>query len=154
MEIYKRKDNKKKFAINQIDRIILALLNKSMNIKNTISIVKPETLLKWQRQLIKSFWTFKSKKKKKGRPPVPNETKTLILKIKNQNLYWGAKRIQGELLKLNIMLDTKTIRNILRNFRKKGKIKKSISWKQFLKIQAQSIYAMDFFTVDMTERIS
>ncbi len=58
LEIYKRKDNKKKFTINQIDRIILALLNKCMNIKDTITIVKPETLLKWQRQLIKSFWTL------------------------------------------------------------------------------------------------
>jgi len=97
-----------------------------MNIKDKISIVKPETLLKWQRQLIKSFWTFNSKKRRKGRPPVPMEIKSLILKMKNENITWGAKRIRGELLKLNIDLDTKTIRNILRIFRRKGKIKKSL----------------------------
>ncbi len=68
--------------------------------------------------------------------------------MKNENITWGAKRIRGELLKLNIDLDTKTIRNILKIFRRKGKIKKSLEWKKFLKMQAESIYAMDFFTVD------
>ena len=56
--------------------------------------------------------------------------------------------MKGELLKLDIDLDTKTIRNILRIFRRKGKIKKSLEWKKFLKMQAESIYAMDFFTID------
>ena len=148
LEIYKRKQAKKRLKIKQIDRIIFSLLNKILNIKDKISIVKPETLLKWQRQLIKSFWTFNSKKRQKGRPPVPMEINELILKMKNENITWGAKRIRGELLKLNIDLDTKTIRNILRIFRRTGKIKKSLEWKKFLKMQAESIYAMDFFTVD------
>jgi len=30
--------------------------------------------------------------------------------MKNDNLLWGVKRIQGELLKLDISLSTKTIR--------------------------------------------
>ena len=105
-------------------------------------------MLKWQSQLIKSFWTYNSKKRQKGRPPVSADIKNLILKIKNENISWGTKKIQGELLKLNIDLDTKTIRNILRIFRRKGKIKKSLEWKKFLKMQAESIYAIDFFTVD------
>ena len=71
LEIYKRKqNNNNKLKIKQIDRIIFSLLNKILNIKDKISIVKPETLLKWQSQLIKSFWTFNSKKRPKGRPPV------------------------------------------------------------------------------------
>ena len=69
LEIYKRKQVNKRLKIKQIDRIIFSLLNKILNIKDKISIVKPETLLKWQNQLIKSFWTFKSKKASKGRPP-------------------------------------------------------------------------------------
>jgi transposase InsO family protein len=63
-------------------------------------------------------------------------------------LYWGYKKIQGELLKLRIFLDKKTIRNIIDNYRRRGKVKKSLSWKQFLSAQANSIYAMDFFTID------
>ena len=68
--------------------------------------------------------------------------------MKNDNLYWGYKKIQGELLKLGISLDQKTIRNILADFRRKGKLTKSITWKHFLRLQAYSIYAMDFFTID------
>src|SRR5210317_1229949 len=79
LEIYKRKQVNKRLKIKQVDRIIFSLLNKILNIKDKISIVKPETLLKWQRQLIKSFWTFNSKKRQKGRPPVPMEIKELIL---------------------------------------------------------------------------
>ena len=56
--------------------------------------------------------------------------------------------IRGELLKLGIKLDTKTIRNIIAVYRRKGKINKSLTWRKFLTLQAKSIYAMDFFTID------
>lgn len=147
IEILKRQNIQKKLKIKHWDRVIISLLNISFNIKDYISIIKPETVLKWQRNLIKKFWTYKTVKKM-GRPSVPNDIKLLILEIKNDNLYWGAKRINGELIKLNIVLDVKTIRNIIKDFRKKGKVKKSLTWKKFLKMQAESIYAMDFFTVD------
>ncbi len=68
--------------------------------------------------------------------------------MKNKNLHWGYKRIQGELMKLGIDIDKKTIWNTLYNFRRKGKGKKGLTWRQFLKSQINSIYAMDFFTVD------
>ena len=96
----------------------------SKKIREHITLIKPETVLKWQRILIKKLWTFNSEKSKGGRPSVPAEIKNLILDMKNKNLYWGYKRIQGELLKLGIKLDKKTIGNILRDFRRKGKIRK------------------------------
>ena len=49
--------------------------------------------------------------------------------MKNDNLLWGVKRIQGELLKLDISLSTKTIRKILQGFRRRGKIQSSITWR-------------------------
>jgi transposase InsO family protein len=52
------------------------------------------------------------------------------------------------LLKLGIIIDQKTIRNILIDFRRRGKVRKSLSWNQFLKAQIHSLYAMDFFTID------
>ena len=148
IEILKRQTQNKRRNINRSDRIIFTILNIIGNIKDSISIVKPETILKWQRMFIKSIWTFKKNNKKPGRPPVPYEIKLLILRIKNENLFWGVKKIQGELLKLNIELDSKTIWNILRVFRRKGKIKRSLTWKRFLGMQIDSIFAMDFFTVD------
>jgi len=122
-------------------------LNSISHIKEKLTIVKPKTVLSWQRALIKSFWTFKPKMRS-GRPSLSQEVRQLILSMKNDNLYWGNRKIQGELLKLGIKVDEKTIRNVLNEFRRRGKGKQSLTWKQFLKIQVNSIYAMNFFTVD------
>jgi putative transposase len=147
IEDLKRKNQKRRLIFNNIDRIIFAVMNRISDIKGQISIVKPDTVLSWQKHLIKRFWTYNTKNRG-GRPPVKHEIKQLILDMKNDNLFWGYKMIQGELLKLGIHLDQKTIRNILNEFRRKGKVRKSLTWKQFLKLQIHSIYAMDFFTID------
>jgi len=68
--------------------------------------------------------------------------------MKNDNLYWGYKKIQGELLKLGVSLDQKTIRNILAVYRRQGKVNQSLTWKRFLRQQIHSLFAMDFFTID------
>jgi hypothetical protein len=151
IEILKRKQGRRRIRFLHSDRIIISILNRVGHLKEHLILVKPETVLGWQRQLIKHFWTFKSKKRV-GRPPVSNEIKQLVLAMKNDNLFWGYKKIQGELKKLDIHLDKKTIRNILNDFRWKGKIKESLTWEQFLRLQIHSIYAMDFFTVDTVLR--
>ena len=147
IEILKRQNPKRKLIFKNSDRIVFAVMNRASDTKGQISIVKPDTVLRWQKQLIKRFWTYKSKNRG-GRPPVKHDIKKLILNMKNDNIYWGYKKIQGELLKLGIRLDQKTIRNILSEFRRKGKVRKSLTWKHFLKLQIHSIYAMDFFTID------
>ncbi len=147
-DILLRKAGRKRIHINIYDKLFLIILNKAADIKERVVIVKPETLLHWERTIIKRFWTFKPAPDKRGRKPISTDIKNLILSMKNDNLLWGTKRIQGELLKLDIALDTKTIRNILRIFRNKGKIRLSLTWKKFLNAQIHSIYAMDFFTVD------
>ena len=69
-----------------------------------------------------------------GRHPVSTEIKNIILQMKNQNLFWGAKRIRDELLmKLNITLHKKTIQKILKEFRK-WKDKKNFDLGKFFKI--------------------
>ena len=147
IEILKRTNRKRRPLINQADRMILAILNYSGDIRHSISIVKPETVIRWQQELIKQFWTY-NHSKPVGRPSVSQDIKQLILSMKNDNNYWGCKKIQGELLKLGISLDKKTIRNILDDYRRRGKIKKPLSWRKFISVQANSIYAMDFFTTD------
>jgi hypothetical protein len=99
IEILKRQHRKQRLGFQHSDRIIFSILNRINQIKESISIVKPETVLGWQQQLIKHFWTFK-RKKRIGRPPVSKEIKQLILAMKNDNLYLGFKKIQGELLKI------------------------------------------------------
>jgi len=148
IEILKRGKSGKRITTKRSDRIFFVALNKVASVGNRISIVKPETVLRWQRTLIKHFWTFRTSGRKKGRKPVDKEIQNLILSMKNGNILWGVKKIQGELLKLDIALDTKTIWNILHKFRRQGRIKAGLTWKKFLQMQADSICGMDFFTVD------
>jgi transposase InsO family protein len=147
-EILLRKVGNKRVRFSFYDKLFFVVLNKAADIKYRLTLIKPETLLSWQRTLIKQFWTFEHAPAKRGRKPVNTDVKNLILSMKNDNLLWGVKRIQGELLKLDISLSTKTIRKILQAFRRRGKIQSSLTWKKFLTAQIQSIYAMDFVTVD------
>lgn len=119
-----------------------------MAVKNYITIVQPATVLRWQKMIIRHLWTIRDYSGIKGRKPVDNTIQNLILSMKNGNLLWGVKRIQGELVKPGIVLDSKTVWNILQGFRKRGEIKSALTWKKFLEMHKRSLYAMDFFTVD------
>ncbi len=153
LQILRRKIKTKRIITTDKDRIFFTLLNIIANIKDRISIVKPETVLKWQRMIIKKYWTFNTGKKRRGRKPIEQDIQKLILKIKNENILWGVRKIQGELRKLNIFIDHKTIWNILKTFRRKGKLKKDLNWKKFLKLQVNSIYAMGIKTITYYERL-
>jgi len=147
-EILLRRLGRKRVAFGFYDKLFIVVLNRAADIKDRLTLIKPETVLLWQRNMIKRFWTFEHSPAKRGRKPVDADIKNLILSMKNDNLLWGVKRIQGELLKLDISLSTKTIRKILQSFRRRGKIRKSLTWKEFLETQLQFICAMDFLTVD------
>ncbi len=67
--------------------------------------------------------------------------------MKNENLFIGAKKIQGELLKLGIDISISTIKRIIQVFRKQGKINASLTWKKFIRSHINCLYAMDFFTI-------
>ncbi len=69
--ILKRK-TRKRIKFKYIDRLFYAVFNNIFQkVKEHVTLIKPETVLKWQSDLIKKFWTFPSKKSKVGRPPVP-----------------------------------------------------------------------------------
>jgi hypothetical protein len=147
-EILLRRLGKRRVQFDVYDKLFIVVLNRVDDIKQWLTLVKPETLLYWQRTLLKRFWTFEHTPTKRGRKGVDTYVRNLILSMKNDNLLWGMKRIQGVLLKLDISLSTKTIRKILQTFRRRGKIRSSLTWKKFLTAQIRSIYAMDFVTVD------
>lgn len=68
---------------------------------------------------------------------------------KIENYLWGCFRIQDELKKLAINVSRETIRKIIADYRKSGEIKSNLSWKRFLTAQWESLFACDFFTVDL-----
>lgn len=147
--IYKRRLNvsKKKIQTRRIDRLVFSLIAAvSKRATAHITFVKPQTLLDWQKQFIKGYWTYTHKKP--GRKPVSNNVKKLILEMKRENQLWGCQRIADELKKLGIDLHTTTVNRILQTFRKNGKIQPNGSWKNFLKAHWNSLFSMDYATID------
>ena len=68
--------------------------------------------------------------------------------MKNENLLWGCRRISDELKKLGICLHHTTINKIIQTFRKEGKVQITGSWKKLLKAHWDSLFGMDFMTID------
>jgi putative transposase len=78
------------------DRALLAALSRSLpRIAWAGFPVKPETLLRWQRQLVARRWTYTHRAP--GRPPLESSVRELILRLADENRQWGYKRIVGEL---------------------------------------------------------
>jgi hypothetical protein len=70
----------------------------------TVSIVHPETVIRWHRTGFKLFWTCKSRRHGPGRPAIAPEVRALIRTMAHANPLWGAPRIHGELHKLGLSL--------------------------------------------------
>ena len=98
--ILNRQTPKPKFT--PFDRFLLVVLVSKISFwKNTLFIIKSATQLKWHRQGFRLIWKLKSKPKKR-QPKISQETIQLIQQMANDNRLWGAERIRGELLKLQI----------------------------------------------------
>ncbi len=109
-------------------------------------MVRPETLLRWHRQLMRKKWT--KPHRRPGRPTIDPETRNLVLRLARENPRWGYRRIQGELLGLGISLSATSIATILRRAGLSPAPRRGATWGQFLRSQASGILACDFLTVE------
>ena len=105
-------------------------------------IVTPGTLLRWHRRLITARWR---QPKPPGRPPTGEELAALIVCLARENRTWGAVRIQGELRRLGHRVAAPAIRKILRASRVPPTTRRDDAWRTFLRAQAGSLLAIDFF---------
>ena len=102
--------------------------------------------MNWQRRFIKDFWSYKHTHP--GKKPISREIKNLILEMKKEIYLWGCKKIAHELKKINIDIHYTTVNKIIGTFRKEGLLLPSGSWKKFLNMHWDSLFAMDFMTID------
>ena len=110
-------------------------------------IVTPQTLLRWHRELVTRKWT--QPRRSPGRPAVDDRIRHLVLRFARENPGWGYPRIAGELLKLGLHVSPSTVRRILLAAGLSPAPGRSgPSWRQFLRQQAASMLACDFFTVE------
>ena len=110
-------------------------------------IVTPQTLLRWHRQLVRRKWT--QPRRRRGRPALDDRVRQLVLRLGRENPRWGYQRIAGELLKLGLRVSPSTVRRLLiANDLEPAPRRAGPSWRDFLRQQAASMLACDFFTVE------
>jgi len=129
------------------DRLILAAVGRGLPAGRLL--FSPSTLMRWHRELVRRRWATFSRRPRRGRPPISEELRALIVRMASENPRWGERRIQGELLKLGHRVSNSTIRVLLRRHRLGPAPRRSgLSWSQFLRAQAGAVLATDFLAVD------
>ena len=128
--------------LTDADRLFWVLLSRIWSDwRASLHVVQPETVLRWHRQGFRYYWRWKSRRR--GRPKIDPEVRTMIRKMCQANPLWGAPRIHGELLKLGSEISEATVSNYM--IRRRGS--PSQTWRTFLQNHSKDLIALDFFTV-------
>ena len=107
-----------------------------------ITIIRPETLVRWHRAGFRLYWRWKSRSLG-GRPKIAADLRALIRQMSAENPLWGAPRIHGELLKLGFEVAQSSVAKYM--------VKRcgppSQGWRTFLRNHAPDIAAIELFIV-------
>src|SRR5262245_5761920 len=111
------------------------------------TLVTPETILRWHRQLIARKWT--TARRGVGRHGVLTEIRQLTVRMARENPTWGYRRIQGALKNLGHRVARSTIATILRDHGLSPVPERPTSWRTFLAAHWDTIAAADFFATEV-----
>jgi hypothetical protein len=112
------------------------------SILKVLTIIQPETLVRWHRAGFRRYWRWKSRPRG-GRPLIDTEMRVLIRRMSLENPLWSAPRIHGELLKLGFEIAQSSVAKYM--VERRGP--PSQGWRTFLRNHAPDIAAMDLFVV-------
>jgi transposase InsO family protein len=112
------------------------------SILQVVTIVQPETLVRWHRADFRCYWRWKSRLRG-GRPQIETNIRALIRRMSIENPLWGAPRIHGELLKLGFDVAQSTVAKYMVRRHQPP----SQGWGAFVRNHAPDIGAMDLFAV-------
>ncbi len=114
------------------------------------TLVTPDTLLRWYRELVASKWNY-SHRRGPGRPRVMKTIVDLVLQMALENPSWGYTRIQGAMANLGHEVGRGTIANILREYGidPAPERDKRMPWSTFLRAHRECLVATDFLTVEV-----
>jgi putative transposase len=121
--------------------VMVALAAMTRTWRETVLLVKPDTVLRWHRHGFRLFWRWRSRCRR-PEPRLAQETIQLIRRMALENRLWGAERIRGELLKLGMRVSKRSIQKYMRAAR--GPRPWGQDWATFLRNHAEQIWACDF----------
>jgi len=143
----------RRLRFSDAERALLARKAKAVGRRALLelrTIVTPDTLMRWHRQLVATKWNF-SHRRRPGRPAVMNAISALIVRMATENPSWGYTRIQGALADLGHRVGRGTVANV---FKRNGiepapQRGKHSSWATFLKAHWEVLAAGDFLSVEV-----
>jgi putative transposase len=147
LEILRRQVARPKLATS--DRALLAAAACHLpRSSRGVLLVTPRTLLRWHQGLVR--WKWRQAPGRPGRPGrLSAEVRELVLRLARENPRWGHRRICGELAKMGLHVSPTSIRRLLAQARLEPAPRRAgPSWREFLRAQAATIVACDFFTVE------
>ena len=112
------------------------------SILRVLTIIRPETLVRWHRAGFRYYWRWKSRSRR-GRPQIEAALRALIRRMSMENPLWGAPRIHGELLKLGFEVAQSSVAKYM--VKCWGPPSQGQGWRTFLRNHAPDIAAMDLF---------
>jgi hypothetical protein len=122
--------------------LFIWLYRRCPRILDAVTIVRPETVVRWHRMGFAAYWRWKSRPRG-GRPRIGKEARDLIRRMSIENPLWGAPKIHGELLKLGIDVAQSTV-SIYMVPRQGQPLQ---SWKILLRNHVEEIASIDLFIV-------
>ena len=143
LAVYLRQSRRPK--LRDRDRRFWSLLARTWSgWRSVLVIVEPDTVVRWHQTAWRWYWTRRSRGRRPGRPRISIDLRDLIGRIATENPWWGALRVQGELLALGYDVSAETVRRYRRQALRRPP---SQSWRSFLANHRPQLWAADFFTV-------
>ncbi len=146
---------KKRILLTDNQRRLLAVKGKALGrktLRELTTIVTPDTILRWHRELVAQKWDHSDKRKSAvGRPRLRQVIVDLILRFAKQNSSWGYDRIQGALANIGYHICDTTVGNVLQahGIEPAPDRQRQTTWATFLKAHWDVLAAIDFTTIEV-----
>jgi hypothetical protein len=143
LNVLQQRMPRRRLHLRWIDRaLFIWFYRRYPRILDALSIVRPETVVRWHRKGFTGYWRWKSRSPG-GRPRIAREVRDLIRRMSFENSLWGATKIHGELLKLGIAVAQSTV-SVYMVPRRDRPLQ---TWKTFLRNHMEGIASIDLFVV-------
>jgi putative transposase len=145
---------RKRILLSDAQRRILAVKGKALGrktLRELTTIVTPDTILRWHRELVARKWDYSEKRRPVGRPRIRQVIVDLILRFARENPTWGYDRIQGALANVGYRISDRTVGNVLEShgLEPAPDHQRTGEWSTFLKAHWEVLAAIDFTTIEI-----